>query len=65
MGAARCSETSANFYQTGLRNVPDVNHLPTRHIENPKKKHSLFPELLRVLPSENILFVSCTHNTFL
>jgi hypothetical protein len=34
--AASTSETSVNFYQTTWHNIPEDNHLHTRHHENLK-----------------------------
>jgi hypothetical protein len=36
MKAARTSETSANFYQTTSRNIPEDSHLHIRRRENLK-----------------------------
>jgi hypothetical protein len=39
MYAASTSETSVNFYQTILRNIPEDGHLHTRRRENLKSHH--------------------------
>jgi hypothetical protein len=50
--AVSISETSVNFYQTTLRNIPEDSHLHTRRREN-LKFHPVLEQHLQLCPGRH------------
>jgi hypothetical protein len=54
MEAVNTSETSANFYQTARRNIPEDSHLHTRRLEK-LKSHLVMWDVLHIASEQSYL----------